>query len=61
MKQKFKQLKEKQKFCMTLGMDDIIRIKIYENWSKTATVKQKVVPRTYTAKTMMYNFSDELI
>lgn len=44
-----------------MGMDDIVRIKIYENWSKTATVKQKVVPRTYTAKTMMYNFSDELI
>lgn len=59
MKKKLKQLKEKQKFyhdrtaqhLQPLVMDDVVRIRSDENWSKKATVVQEVASRSYTVKT----------
>ncbi|KAL0150957.1 hypothetical protein M9458_053744 [Cirrhinus mrigala] len=59
MKQKLKQLKERQKFyydrttkhLQPLVRNDVVRIKDDENWSKKATVMQEVAPRSYTVKT----------
>ncbi|RXN12172.1 Transposon Ty3-G Gag-Pol poly [Labeo rohita] len=59
MKQKLKQLKDRQKFyydratkhLQPLVRNDVVRIKDDENWSKKATVMQEVAPRSYTVKT----------
>lgn len=56
MKQKLKQMKERQKFyydratkhLQPLVRNDVVRIKDDENWSKKATVMQEVAPRSYT-------------
>ncbi|ROL51446.1 hypothetical protein DPX16_0350 [Anabarilius grahami] len=55
MKQKLKQLKEKQKFFYdrtALVMDDVLRIRRDDNWSKKDTVIQEVAPRSY--KDLLY-------
>ncbi|KAL0153721.1 hypothetical protein M9458_050974 [Cirrhinus mrigala] len=59
MKQKLKQLKDRQKFyydratkhLQPLARNDVVLIKDDENWSKKATVMQEVAPRSYTVKT----------
>jgi len=55
LKQKFNQLKEKQKLYYDRAarhlQPDVVRIRNDENWSKKAVVMQEVAPRSFQVKT----------